>query len=256
MRFFPHAGLLACVLLLWIVGCLKSAVVAVRIVDRTTTPPATVTTRRPSSTQPATTSAGKLPASSDSFSSLAMISPAAKRHPLPNHTAAAIPATSNGMMGTLRLGDATYDVSCDCGENWTVSHQQRVGPKALAADKAPSCPTPNSYKVERLSREDLDEERSTTNDHGDDDDDSPFNSTQVISFLPLPSQLKFVNSTSVFLADMDGRSTTPVLGTPGGDLGEFVVGLQVGWLVGNAPLIFLHRRTFAYNVPHTGPITR
>ena len=170
-----------------------------------------------------------------SFSSLAVVTPSNPNH---GRRRASIDASSNGFVGSVTLGNGgDFDVACDCGANWTVQ-RRRLNPDRpnhTALDDAPPCPTPNSYKIRQLSRksseDDNDDDDSNNEENGDDDDDDdetrPFNATQVISFLPLPSQLGFENISQSYLADIDGRATDAILGTPGGDIGEFILALQV-----------------------------
>jgi hypothetical protein len=51
--------------------------------------------------------------------------------------------------------------------------------------------------------------------------------SNVREFLGVPSQLNYVSVDETLLNDIDGRTTAPIIGTPGGDAGEFVAALQV-----------------------------
>lgn len=168
------------------------------------------------------------------FSSLAVVTPSNPNH---SRRRASIDASSNGFVGSVTLGNGgDFEVACDCGANWTVQ-RRRLNPDrpnhTALGDDVPACPTPNSYKIRQLSRKNHEDDDDDDNDDGKDTDEDedgetrPFNATQVISFLPLPSQLAFENISQSHLADIDGRATDAVLGTPGGDIGEFILALQV-----------------------------
>ncbi len=195
-----------------------------------------------------TTPAATTPNPPAEFSSLAVVRPASGTYKSAASSSSTkvlfpIDPTSHGLLGSLRLGDGTYDVSCDCGANWTLPRARPkiitgVVPRAGGVDRT-LCPKPNSYKVERVSRASTG--LTAVGGDGDDDDDDddgiggfdptdntrPLNASEVVGFLPLPSQLRYANATTAFLSDIDGRATTAVLGTPGGDAGEFILGLQV-----------------------------
>ena len=49
----------------------------------------------------------------------------------------------------------------------------------------------------------------------------------VREFLGLPSQLSYTDVDAAMFHDIDGRSNDAILGTPGGDAGEFLNVLQV-----------------------------
>lgn len=177
-----------------------------------------------------------------SFTSFSVITPLSSAQRT-NGTEQIVDATSNGLQGSLQLGDAFFDVTCNCGSNWTVA-KPAAATTRTGSTLSTSCPTPRSYKVQQLSRDIIDDDSDDSISSSAADDTDPFNSTQVISFLPLPSRLKFENVSLVALSGIDGRATEPVLGTPGGDLAEFVLALQIF----EEQLLKLHqRKKLVYN---------
>ena len=93
------------------------------------------------------------------------------------------------------------------------------GARARSADaEAHRCHTPSKYRIQRV---DHFRSRSTLD----------FTAQEVLTFLGTPSAIRYAATRSQPLRDIDGRAAarpgSGIVGTPGGDAGEFILVLQI-----------------------------
>ena len=142
------------------------------------------------------------------------------------------------MRGRIQIAGSDYAVKCDCADDWkarvaaevttteeasfdaTATRRKRGALSATTPAAHHQCHTPSKFRITRV-------------DHFRGGRVSPrdFTAQDVRSFLGTPSSMRYVATRTQPLHDIDGRAASRpgsgVLGTPGGDAGEFVLALQV-----------------------------
>jgi len=106
---------------------------------------------------------------------------------------------SDNIKGEVRINGETYQAICDCSDEDLTDEQKAFGPLC----------DPSKFKF----NQDRQGQGATFD--------------EVRNLVGYPTELQYANVDKQYFSCLDGRIKEPMLGTPGGDAGEFILGLAM-----------------------------
>jgi hypothetical protein len=106
---------------------------------------------------------------------------------------------SDSIKGEVKINGEPYTAICDCSDADLTDEQKAFGPQC----------DPSKFKISQ--------DKNGTG--------AGFN--EVRDLIGYPTELEYANVDNQYFSCLDGRVKQPMLGTPGGDAGEFILGLAM-----------------------------